>query len=426
MKRVLVITYYWPPTAGSGVQRWLKFSKYLSRFGWECVIYTPENPDRLASDESLLADVPQNLEVIKRPISEPYGFYRKVVKSSGKGAGVNQLNSQKKTFLQRLAVLVRGNLFVPDPRAGWVRPSVRFLTKYLEEHPVDTVVTTGPPHSMHLIGLGLKRRTGVRWIADFRDAWTEIFYYKHMNLLPWTDRRHHRLEQQVLDEADLVISVSPLEREGFQKHTKTPVVLLTNGYDEADFCADAPSLPADRFSVVNTGLFSSDGNPLRLWDVLADKCARDQEFRRQLRIRLAGKVDPEIFEALKARGLWDKVDDLGYLPHVQTVAEQRNANVLLLLLRHEPEYAKAVPGKIFEYFAARRPVLGIGEPDSASGRMLKDSGAGAMYDWDDAEAIRRCIDAAWDRHLRGEEKPLEGDISGYSRLALTRKLSQML
>ena len=426
MKRVLVITYYWPPTAGSGVQRWLKFSKYLSRFGWECVIYTPENPDRLASDESLLSDVPEGLEVIKRPIWEPYAFYRKVVKSDGKGAGVNQLNSQKKSFMQRLAVLVRGNLFVPDPRAGWIRPSVRFLTKYLKEHPVDAVVTTGPPHSMHLIGLGLKRRTGVRWIADFRDAWTEIFYYKHMNLLPCTDKRHHRLEQQVLDEANLVISVSPLEREGFQKHTKTPVLLITNGYDEADFCSEAPELPADRFTLVNTGLFSSDGNPIRLWDVLARKCAEDAEFKRQLRIRLAGMVDPEIYEALEARGLSGNVEKLGYLPHKQTVEVQRNANVLLLLLRKEPEYAKALPGKIFEYLAARRPVLGIGQEDSASARMLSDTGAGVMYDWDREDPIRNYIDSAWERHLRGEDGPCEGDVSAYSRLELTRKLSQIL
>ncbi|MBP5558685.1 MAG: glycosyltransferase [Bacteroidales bacterium] len=426
MKRVLIITYYWPPTAGSGVQRWLKFSKYLSRFGWECVVYTPENPDQLAVDVSLLTDIPEGLEVIKRPIREPYGFYRKVVKSSGKGAGVNQLNAQKKTLLQQLAVMVRGNLFVPDPRAGWIKPSVRFLTSYLKDHPVDTVVTTGPPHSMHLIGLGLKRRTGVRWVADFRDAWTEIFYFKHMKLLPWTAARHRRLEKQVLDEADTVVSVSPLEREDFQKRTQTPVLLLTNGYDDADFCTDAPVLPADRFTVVNTGLFSSDGNPLCLWDILARKCASDSSFKQQLRIRLAGKVDPEIFDALRVRGLSDNVDDLGYLPHYKTVEEQRSANVLLLLLRHEPEYAKALPGKIFEYLAARRPVLGIGQEDSASARVLGETGAGVMYDWDREESIRNYIDSAWERHLRGEDGPCTGDISAFSRIELTRRMAEIL
>ncbi|MBO4476278.1 MAG: glycosyltransferase [Bacteroidales bacterium] len=426
MKRVLVITYYWPPTAGSGVQRWLKFSKYLSRFGWECVIYTPENPDQLARDESLLTDIPPQLEVIKRPIREPYGIYRKLVKSSGKGAGVNQLNAQKKSFIQRLAVFVRSNLFVPDPRAGWIRPSVRFLEGYLKDHPVDTVVTTGPPHSMHLIGLGLKRRTGVRWVADFRDAWTEIFYFKHMKLLPWTAARHRRMEKQVLDEADTVISVSPLERADFQSRTETRVLLLTNGYDEADFNSDAPALPSDRFTVVNTGLFSSDGNPLRLWDILAHKCVSDSNFKRQLRIRLAGKTDPEIFEALRVRGLSDNVDDLGYLPHYKTVAEQRGANVLLLLLRQEPEYAKALPGKLFEYLAARRPILGIGQENSASATVLKETGAGVMYDWDREESLRNYIESAWERHLRGEDGPCEGGITAYSRLELTRKLADIL
>ncbi len=426
MKRVLIVTYYWPPTGGSGVQRWVKFTKYLSRFGWECVVYTPENPEQLARDESLLTDIPPELTVLKKPIREPYAMYRKFVGSSGKGGGVNQLNHQKKSFLQRLAVFVRGNLFVPDPRVGWVKPSVKFLSSYLQEHPVDAVVTTGPPQSMHLIGLGLKRSTGVRWIADFRDPWTEIFYFKHMGLTPWTAARHRNLEQQVLDEADTVISVSPPVRDDFAKRTSTPVVLLTNGYDEADFNRNAPALPEDRFTIVHTGLFASDGNPLCLWDVLARKCTSDSAFKQQLRIRLAGKTDSEIIEALRVRGLSDNVDDLGYLPHFQTVAEQRSANVLILPLRQEPEYAKVLPGKIFEYLAARRPVLGIGQENGAAAAVLKDSGAGVMFDWDRTDPIRNWIDSAWERHLRGEEAPCEGNISSYSRLELTRKLSEIL
>jgi len=426
MKRVLVISYYWPPTGGSGVQRWVKFTKYLSRYGWEAVVYTPSNPEQLARDESLLTDVPPEVEVVKRPIHEPYAIYRKIFKSSSKEGGVNKLNKQKKSFAQRLAVLLRGNLFVPDPRVGWVKPSVRFLTAYLKEHPVDTVVTTGPPQSMHLIGLELKRRTGVRWIADFRDPWTEMFYFKHMGLLPWTAARHRRLEQSVLDEADKIISVSPPVRDDFQKRTTTPVVLLTNGFDDADFNRDEPNLPSDRFTIVHTGLFAADGNPLELWDVLARKCASDSNFKRQLRIRLAGKTDPEIFDALKIRGLGDNVDNLGYLPHFKTVAEQRNANLLILPLRQEPEYAKVLPGKIFEYLAARRPVLGVGQETGAAATVLKQTGAGVMFDWDREEPVRNYVESCWDRHLSGTDANCTGDINAYSRIYLTRKLSEIL
>ena len=426
MKKVLVITYYWPPTGGSGVQRWVKFAKYLRQFGWEPVIYTPENPERLATDETLLADLPADITVLRRHISEPYALYRKFFGSSAKGAGVNPLNQQKKTFKQRLAILLRGNLFVPDPRAGWVGPSVRFLKKYLKGNPVDAVVTTGPPQSMHLIGLGLKKRTGVRWIADFRDPWTEMHYFKHMGLLPWTAARHRRMEQEVLERADAVVAVSAPVRDDFQKRTKVPVYLVTNGFDTDDFAAEPPVLPADLFTLVHTGLFASDGNPLNLWDVLARKCAEDSNFKAQLRICLAGKTDAEIFDALAVRGLSGNVVDMGYLPHQETVRLQRSANVLLLPLRQEPEYAKALPGKIFEYLAARRPVLGIGQENGAAAGVLKDAGAGVMYDWDRTEPVRNYIESRWERHLLGTDGAPEGDISAYSRLALTEKMAGIL
>ncbi len=428
MKKVLIISYYWPPTGGSGVQRWVKFSKYLQRYGWEPVIYTPSNPEQLAVDESLLAEVPEGITVLKRRISEPYALYRKLFGSSAKekGTGVNPLNQQKKTFKQRLAVFLRGNLFFPDPRAGWVGPSVKYLKKYLSEHPVDTVVTTGPPHSMHLIGLRLHRQTGVRWIADFRDPWTEMHYFKHMGLLPWTAAKHRRTEQKVLDEASAVIAVSAPVRDDFQARTTTPVYLITNGFDTDDFAAFPQPLPRNAFTLVHTGLFASDGNPLRLWDVLARKCSEDRAFKEQLRIRLAGKTDPEILEALKMRGLEENVENLGYLPHFKTTALQQSANVLLLPLRDEPEYAKALPGKIFEYLAARRPVLGIGQERGAAARLLTETGSGVMYDWDRLDPLRNYIDSAWERHLSGEDGPLQTDVSEYSREALTEKLSKVL
>ena len=428
MKKVLIITYYWPPTGGSGVQRWVKFSKYLRRFGWEPVIYTPENPEQLAVDESLLADIPDGVTVLRRRIVEPYNLYRKLFGggSSAKGEGVNPLNQQKKSFKQRLAILLRGNLFVPDPRAGWVNPSVRYLRKYLKDNPVDAIVSTGPPHSMHLIGMKLHRCTGIRWIADFRDPWTEMHYFKHMGLLPWTAARHRYLEQLVLDESDVVIAVSAPVRKDFQARTKTPVVLITNGYDEGDFAIEAQVLPADRFTLVHTGLFASDGNPLALWDVLARKCASDASFKRQLCIKLAGKTDPEIIEALSVRGLSANVENLGYLPHHETVKLQRSANVLLLPLRQEPEYAKALPGKIFEYLAARRPILGIGQEGGAAASVLTDAGAGVMYDWERVEPVRNYIESAWERHLLGTDTTPSGDISRYSRIALTEKLTEVL
>ena len=330
MKRVLIITYYWPPTGGSGVQRWVKFAKFLPSFGWQPVIYTPENPERLAVDESLLADIPPCTEVLKTHISEPYDFYRKVLKFFGSGRGcaptgngnqgeVNPINARKKGFIKKLSVLIRGNCFIPDPRTGWVKPSVSYLKKYLEEHPVDAVVTTGPPQSMHLIGLGLmkalRRKAGgtedkvPEWIVDFRDPWTEMFYFKHLGLLPLARRKHKRLEKEVLDNADKVIAVTPLVQADFQAMTSTPVELVTNGFDEDDFpvsagvaaagrplagqdTATSPSIAEPgRFTLLHAGLFASDGNPEALWKALGSMVKEDKDFAENFHLVLCGKTD---------------------------------------------------------------------------------------------------------------------------------------
>lgn len=416
IKRLLIITYYWPPTGGSGVQRWVKFSKYLPEYGWQPVIYTPENPERLAYDDSLLRDIPPEAEIIRRHISEPYNFYRKLF---GKGKQqVNPLSSNDRSFKSRLSRWLRGNLFIPDPRVGWVRPSARYLCKYLKEHPVDAVVTTGPPQSMHLIGRELKRRTGITWIADFRDPWTQMFYYKHLSLSRFADKKHHRLEQSVLDEADAVIAVSPSVRDDFAAQTSTPVELITNGFDPDDFPPQQDSGKDDgKFRIVHTGLFAADGNPLNLWDVLASRCSSDPDFASRLEIRLAGKTDAQITDAIRERGLGENLVNLGYLPHEKVVEEQRNASLLILPLRQEPEYAKVLPGKIFEYLASGKPILGIGQEDGAAELILKDAGAGKMFDWDKRDELLEFID---DKHNSKK------NIEKYNRRVLTAGLVELL
>lgn len=440
MKRVLIISYYWPPAGGSGVQRWVKFAKYLPAEGWQPVIYTPLNPELSSVDETLAGDIPAEAEIIRRPITEPYGLYRRLfgAKSStdmqslikespatATGGEVNPISGGAKSWKQSLSLWIRGNLFIPDPRIWWVGPSVRFLKKYLREHPVDVIVTTGPPQSMHLIGRGLHRATDIPWVADFRDPWTKIFYYKHLHLSKASDRKHHRLEQSVLDEASAVISVSPLVQQEFQEMTRTPVALITNGYDEDDFSTiptGEDSSVGKSFRVVHTGLFAEDGNPLALWDALAAKCAEDPAFDAALRIRLAGKVDTGIIAALEERGLGGHVDALGYCQHDVAVAEQRAADLLILPLRQEPEYRCVLPGKIFEYLAAQRPILGIGQEDGAAARILSDTGTGVMLDWDQAERIRTAVDAAWD----GTFAFAPTGIDRYSRRSLTHTLATLL
>ena len=424
MKRVLIITYYWPPSGGSGVQRWVKFSKYLPSQGWQPVIYTPENPDMPSIDQSLYSDIPEEAEIIKRPITEIYSIYRKI--SGNKGGGeVNPINSQKKTLKQKLMLAIRGNLFIPDPRISWLRPSVRFLKKYLREHPVDVIVSTGPPHSMHLIAREVSKATGIPWVADFRDPWTRMFYFKHLALSDWARKKHEKLEKMVLDDASAVVAVSPLVQEEFKTMTGNRIELVTNGYDPEDFGQVVE--PDGHFNIVHTGLFASDGNPETLWKVLSDLCREDARFVDQLRIRLVGKNDTMILDSIHAAGLERNLVDLGYRDHTVAVREQMGSTMLILPLRKEPEYRATLPGKLFEYLGSQRPVLGIGQTDGAMARILADTGAGETFEWDDEAGIRTYVLKRWEKFLAGDDDSVpDNNIEQYSRKATARKMAALL
>ena len=431
MKRVLVITYYWPPAGGSGVQRWVKFSKYLPSEGWQPVIYTPENPEMQSEDSSLGADVPPQAEVIRRPITEIYSLYRRLTGKSASRSQVNMVNAQKKSLAGRLMMWARGKFFVPDPRVSWVRPSVKFLKKYLREHPVDVIVSTGPPHSMHLIAQTVSLATGIPWISDFRDPWTKIFYFKHLHLSSRTVRKHERLEKSVLDGSTAVIAVSPLVQEEFREMTSSPVELITNGFDPEDY-AGAKESDKEFFTICHTGQFAADGNPDVLWKVLAGKAAEDDKFAKKLRIRLAGVSDEAVLSSIREAGLGENLVDLGYVDHGTAVREQCGASVLILPLRKEPEYRATLPGKLFEYLGAGRPILGIGQTDGAMARVVADAGAGMTADWSDQDAISSYIDRAWEAflndscHLGSDGLFPGGNIDAYSRKNTTACLAALL
>lgn len=433
MKRVLIISYYWPPSGGSGVQRWVKFSKHLPSLGWQPVVYTPENPELIAVDSSLEAEIPAEVEVVRRHITEPYGILRALTGAKPKGKDfavkgeVNPINSQKKSLVQKFSMWIRGNLFIPDPRCWWIGPSVRYLKKYLKEHPVDLIVSTGPPHSMHLIALRLSKALSLPWVADFRDPWTRMFYFKHLRLGAYARRRHRNLEQKVLDGATAVVAVSPLVREDFVRMTQSPVHLITNGFDEDDFSAAiAEKTESERFRVTHTGLFAADGNPDVLWTVLSEMCAENASFAKALDIRLCGKNDAQIIESICAAGLKERLTDLGYQDHMSAVREQVNASVLILPLRKEPEYKATLPGKLFEYLASLRPVLGIGQTDGAMAAILSETGAGRTCEWEDKDGMRAFIQDAWEKFKEGKlERDSVSDISQYSRKNTAAAMAQL-
>jgi len=427
MKRVLIITYYWPPSGGAGVQRWLKFTKYLRGFGWEPVIYTPENPEFPEADNSLFKDIPEGIEVIKTPIWEPYDAYKKFIgqkKEEKIQAGFLTVK-KKNPIVENISVWIRGNFFIPDARRFWIKPSIRFLVKYLNAHPVDAMVSTGPPHSMHLIALGLKNRLNIPWLADFRDPWTEIDFYHQLKLTKLADKKHHRLEKAVLSRADRVSIVSWNWAIDFNRLFPRKYEVITNGFDPDDFSFPHQEI-AGTFELTHIGSLNKDRNPELLWEVLAEICSENQEFRNDLRLRFIGKCDVSLFQCLEKYGLSSLAGKIEYMPHEEVLKESAASQVLLLLLNNTPNVMGIVPGKIFEYLATRRPVLCIGPTNGDSARIIRESKAGITCNFDDKPAMKNAILGLYERFKQGSLQNQDGEIDSFSRKGLTGKISALL
>ena len=433
-KKVLIVCYYWPPAGGPGVQRWLKFVKYLPDFDIEPIVYTPENPKYPIVDASMVAEVSDSVTVLKQPIKEPYRFASLLSRLPfSRRETVKQLSSgivpkaTKQTLLQRLLLFIRGNFFIPDARVGWVKPSVRFLENYIKTNEIDTVITTGPPHSMHLIGMKLKAKITIditkklHWIADFRDPWTTIGYHDKLKMTERTKRKHKELEHRVLTTADQVIVTSPTTKEEFSTITKKPITVITNGFDTESH-QEVPS--SNRFTISHIGSLLSERNPLILWKVLDILVREHAPFREQFELKLVGKVSKEVVDVIKSFGLEKYLTLVGYVSHQEAIALQCEASVLLLI-EIDSEITKGIiPGKVFEYLAAKRPILGLGPKDADVREIITTTQSGYYFEYTEEEALKEAILYLFHNHTSKKwTEGREAYISKYHRKQLTQVLA---
>lgn len=425
LKKVLIISYYWPPSGGGGVQRWLKMSKYLPEYGWQPIIFTPSNGESPVVDESLLDEVHSAVETIKTPIWEPYSFYKRFTgKKSSEKVYSGFINDKKESFTQKLSVFIRGNFFIPDARKFWIKPSIKYLRKYLLEHPVDRIISTGPPHSTHLIASGVVDKIPIPWVADFRDPWTNIDFYDQLRLSKWADKKHRALEQKVLRKATKIVTVSEHWAKDFEKLSGRPIEVIRNGYDHADF-EQEPSNLGEAFTICHIGSMNKDRNPSALWQALESLVA-SPSFAANLSIKLIGNVDHSIFDAINKHGLNVYLDHTPFMVHKEALSELQKSQLLLLPINDTPNSLGVVPGKIYEYLGARRPIIGIGPSDGDSATILSDSGAGTMFAYDDSSGIEAKIDGIYKDYLNGNVSKPSGKIMKYSRQSMAKQYAALL
>lgn len=419
-KKVLIITYYWPPAGGSGVQRWLKFSKYLRDFDIEPVIYTIDNPSYPILDKSSESEIPKDLEILKQAIFEPNSMLS-FFGGNNKKESAGFLNPNP-TFFGSIIQYIRANYFIPDARKFWIQPSVNFLSNYLENNHIDAIITTGPPHSMHLIGLELKNKLGIKWISDFRDPWTEIDYFQQLPLTKKATKKHHDLEQEVLRKSDMVVVVGETMKEKFLKHTKR-IKVLTNGFDTIK-----TSLTQEldqKFSITHVGLMNSDRNPTILWEVLNEISNTNPDFKNDLRIKLIGEIDDAVIQDLKVF-VHEIIERIPYLDHKDVSKYQASSQVLLLSINEVPSAKGIITGKIFEYLQAKRPILAIGPEDGDAAMILKNANAGTIVGFKNKTALKATILNLYKDYKEGVLFVKSVNIEQYHRKNITSQLAEVI
>tara|TARA_B100000809_G_scaffold187565_1_gene185867 strand:- start:29732 stop:30991 length:1260 start_codon:yes stop_codon:yes gene_type:complete len=415
--KVLIITYYWPPAGGSGVQRWLKFVKYLQNYDIEPIVYTVDNASYPKEDVSLINEVPKNIKVLKQPIWEPTDLFFWKKKKEQKSDVSNSVNNAFLSF-------VRGNFFIPDPKVFWVNSSVKYLQAYLKSNKIDVIISTGPPHSMHLIAKKLCQKNNLKWIADFRDPWTDLYYNKEFKQLSFAKNKNIKLETTVLKNADCVLTVSNSLKKEFAKQAKR-VEAITNGFDDEVLTNNRINLDS-KFSISYIGLLPIQSNPKLLFTVLNELSIENPDFKKDLKINFIGDISDVIKVDIETNNLLENTEFIGYVSHQKAIEHQKKAQVLLLLIPNVEKSEGILTGKLFEYLTAKRPILAIGPENGDLSEILKSTNAGVVVGFNNKEKLTVEIRKLYQQYKKGSLKVNSLNIEQFHRKELTRNLSEII
>ncbi|MDI1255955.1 MAG: glycosyltransferase family 4 protein [Flavobacterium sp.] len=423
-KKVLIITYYWPPAGGPGVQRWLKFVKYLPDFCIQPIVYIPENPTYPIIDNELVSEVSERAIILKNKIIEPYGFASFFSRNRTKKISAGIIPNQKKqSFLDKMLLWIRGNIFIPDARILWVKPSVKFLSEYIQQNDIDTIITSGPPHSLHLIGLELQAKFNLKWFADFRDPWTTIGYHKSLKLSHYAAKKHKILEQKVLQSADTIIVTSATTKTEFSTLTSKPIEVITNGYDVEKIGKQTLD---EKFTMAHIGSFLSERNPLILWEVLQELTNVNSDFASDFELKLIGAVSKDVLDNIAKFNLSKFVNNMGYVSHLESIEHQKKSQVLLLIEINSEDTKSIIPGKLFEYIVSERPIIGIGPEGSDFASILKETNTGNFFLYNEKEALKNTILDYYESYKQANLKSNPVNLQQYSRKNLAQHLASLL
>jgi len=425
-KKVLIITYYWPPASSPGVYRFLKFARYLREFGWEPIILTVKNGSYPSMDTSLIHQIPPEVKEYKTKTIEPFALFNKFIGKKGKSVQVGIVPQKKDTFIQKFMFFIRANFFVPDARKGWNIFAYYKAKKLIRQKNISHIITTGPPHSTHLVGERLKRRSGINWIADFRDPWTNIYYNHLFPRTNKTKKRDYLLETKVLTKADCITVVSKGMYNEFSSRAKR-IEIIPNGFDHTDMPQKEEKTTSE-FIMSYIGNFKCNQNIESLWKALFELKNENERFKKFFILRFTGNIDDKTVESIRKYNLSDIVNFEKHVSHKIAVKKMVESNLLLFIIPQAINNHSIITGKLFEYIASRTPILSIGPPEGDAASILKDNKRDLMYNYTDHKALKEHINFYFTRWLKIEQTIMapKSYLESYSRKKLTEKLTQIL
>ena len=422
MKKVLIITYYWPPGGGSGVRRWLNFSNLFHDQGWQPVIFRPLNASYPSVDETLGKTIHPQTEIIGSTIFEPFKLYSKFIGAKGKAGNPGVLfTSDKPGLKEKLSVWVRSNVFIPDARMFWIRPAVKALKSYLQNNHVDLIISTGPPHTTHMIAMKVAGKFSIPWIADFRDPWTKIDFFHKLSLSKFALNKHLNLEKKVLTKSQLQTTVSWSWAADFKALGATNIKVVTNGFDSTNACSSPDELD-NHFTITHLGSMNDDRNHPEFWKAIRELMNENPEFAKSVKIKLFGEIVSSVKTEIAKNELEAVCEHVAFIPHPDAMKAIATSRVLYLPLNNTPNVDGIIPGKIFEYLAAARPILAIGPETGDSAKILSLANNGIICNFGDFESIKLALISLFSDYQNSNDRVNNSSIEQFSRAELAKQM----
>ncbi len=407
-----MITYYWPPSGGPGVQRILKFCKYLPHFGWEPIVLTVQDGEYPRLDQSLLDEAELlKVKVFKTKTIEPYKFFKFLTQKNS--LPTFELSKVKESIFSNLAYWIRMNLFIPDARIGWIPFAIKSAKKIILENKIDLIFSSGPPHSSHFIGHRLKRSLSIPWVADFRDPWVDLFYYSDHKRLAISKKLDSILETKILCSADKIITATKGLKLLFENKIKKNISVVYNGFDEDDFKGlDKKNNKDEKIIVSYVGTIARSQVPHNFFQAVKEM----NDSGANVFIHFVGDIDPFLIRIIDEYDLTNYVEKFGYLPHSQSIRKMLISNFLLLIIPKTPHNELIVTGKLFEYLKTGVPIIGVGPIEGDASKILEQTDSGKMFDYCDSSSIISFI--------KENKIPNTNNIEFYSRKSQTQILAE--